>query len=421
MTIEEETNGAVASELPRAIERGGLLRALHNRDYRLLWIGQFGHAAAFWVETIARSWLIWELTGSATLLATVNLLRAIPLLGLGLFAGVLADRFDKRKILIICQAITLINYILIATLIAAGVVQVWHVLLSAFIMGCSMSFNQPARSSLIPSLVGKDELQSAVALNSVAVNVTRVIGPGVAAVLIAPLGISGIYYISAGVYVLALTTTFMMRVPAVIARVVRTSLQTDIGETFRYVYKTKTILALVLLALVPMVFGHPYMTVLPIFADKVLHVGASGYGWLQSATGIGAISVVLLIAASKRFSHKGLFTLIGIFGFGALLMVFSQSTWFTLSLVIMGFVGLTSTASRVFIHTSLLEIAPPEMRGRVMSVYTLDRGLVPLGTMIVGLLADAIGAPLALLAMGSVCMLLPLFMGIGVPFIRRMP
>ncbi|MDY6917411.1 MAG: MFS transporter, partial [Chloroflexota bacterium] len=396
-------------------------RVLHNRDYSLLWTGQFGHSAALWVEAIARSWLIWELTGSATLLATVNLLRAMPMLFFGLFGGVLADRFDKRKILIVCQTVTLANYLVIATLVVTGTVQVWHVLLSAFVMGSSMSFNQPARTALVPSLVGDDELQSAVALNAAAMNVTRVVGPGVAGLLIAPLGISGVYYISAGVYVLTLVTTIMMRVPPVIARAEKTSMRTDMGETFRYVFKTKTVLALVLLALVPMVFGMPYMTVMPVLADEVLHVGASGFGWLQSAAGVGALLVVLLIAAMKRVPRTGLFTLVSIFAFGALLMAFSQCTWYPLSLVMIAFVGLTSTASRVFINTSLLETAAPEMRGRVMSVYTLDRGLIPLGTMVIGPLVDAVGAPLALLAMSGVCMLLPLIMGLVFPFVRRIP
>ena len=170
-----------------------------------------------------------------------------------------------------------------------------------------------------------------------------------------------------------------------------------------------------------MVFGQPYVTILPIFADKVLHGDAFHYGLLYSATGVGALVVILLIATLGKVPRKGFFILLGTFAFGALLMAFSQSTWFPLSLVIMALIGFVSQAPRVLINTSLLEIAPPGIRGRVMSVYTLDRGLVPLGTMIVGPLADVIGAPLTLLIMGSICVLLALCVGVGVPFARRIP
>ena len=411
----------MAPDLLTNIMRGEAFRALHNRDYRLLWIGQLGHSASMWVETVARSWLIWQLTGSATLLAVVNLLRAVPMLLFGLIAGVAADRFDKRRIIIICKTFTLANYVILGILITTGVVEVWQVLLSAFLMGCSMSFEQPTRTALVPSLVGKDELTNAVALNSAAMNITRVVGPGVAGLLIAPLGIGGVYFTSAGVYVVTLICTIMLRVPPVIARVGRTSVWADMGETFQYISKEKTVLALLVLALVPMVFGMPYMTLMPIFADRVLHVGESGYGWMLSASGAGAILVILLIATMRKIPRKGWFALVGTLGFGASLVAFSQSTWFPLSLVFMVLVGFASTVPRVLINTSLLEIAPPEMHGRVMSLYMLDRGLVPLGTIIVGPLADVIGAPLTLLIMGSVCGLLALSMGIGIPMSRRLP
>ncbi len=290
--MAKKSSRAEAPGFLTAIRKGETFRALHNRNFTLLLIGQSGHSAALWIEAIARSWLIWQMTGSGTMLAVVNMLRAIPMLFLGLFAGVLADRFDRRKILIVCKTIALTNYLILATLIATGAIQVWHVLLSAFIMGCSMAFEQPTRTSLIPRLVGEDELPNAVALNSAAMNVTRVVGPGIAGLLIAPLGIDGVYYTSAGVYVITLICTIMMRVPPVIARVERTSVWADMGEGLRYVYREKVILVLMLLALIPMVIGDPYRTVMPIFSDKVLHAGASGYGWLQSASGVGALLVV---------------------------------------------------------------------------------------------------------------------------------
>ena len=398
----------------KAVTSGKTLEALGNRNYRLLWIGQMGHSAAFWSESVARSWLIWELTGSATLLAVVNLLRAVPILVFGLLAGVTADRFNKRKILITCQSVTLANYIVLAALITTGAVEVWHVLLSAFIMGSSMAFNQPTRMSLVPRLVEEDKLANAIALNSAAMNVNRILGPAGAGLLIAPLGIGGVYFVSAGIYVVALATTIRMRVPPITARSEKTSVLTDMAEAFRYVYKEKSIFALILLALIPMTLGHPYMTLLPIFADRVLGVGESGYGFLLSAVGTGALIAVLIIATlGSRLRSKGLLILVGIFCFGAFLVAFSQSTLFPLSLVIIALAGFMSTGMMVLINTSLLTITPKELHGRVMAVYRLDHGLMPLGTMVMGLLADGIGAPSTLLIMGGICALLALFMGMG--------
>ncbi len=417
--MEEKSSRAVAPGLLTAIRRGESFRALRNRNYRLLWIAQVGSTSAMWVEMIARSWLIWQMTGSGTLLAIAQLLRSIPILLLGLFAGAAADRFDKRKILIVCKTFTLINYLVLATIITTGAVQVWHVLLSGFLMGSSMAFEQPTRTALIPSLVGKGELQNAVALNAAALNITRVVGPGVAGPLIAPLGIGGVYFISAGVYVVTIICTIIMQVPPVIARAKRTSVWVDMGEGFRYVYRDKVVLVLMLLALIPIVIGQPYMTIMPIFADRVLHAGASGYGWLQSASGGGALLVVLLIATMARIPRRGFFILLTTFCLGVFLVVFSQSTRLPLSLVFMVVVGFASTAPTLFIQTKLFELTPPQMYGRVMSVYHLDRGLVPLGTMAVGPMADAIGAPLTFLIMGGIIMFLALSVGIGVPFVRR--
>ncbi len=419
--MAEESTGTVGSNLLANIRNGKAFQSLRNRDYRLLWIGQVGHSASLWVETVARSWLIWQLTDSATLLAVVHLMRALPMLGLGLFAGVAADRVDKRKLLIICKTATLVNKVVLATLIVTGVIEVWQVLLSAFLMGGSMSFEQPVRTALIPSLVKEDELANAIALNSAAMNVTRLVGPAVAGLLIAPLGIGGVYYVAAGVYVVAIVCTIMMRVPPVIVRLARTSMWADMGEALRYIYKEKTILTLMLLALLPMVFGQPYMTLMPIFADRVLNIGASGLGLLYSAIGVGGFIGVLLIAALGKIPRKGLLILLMVFLSGIFLMVFSQSTWIPLSLVSVAVVGFVITGSRVLTNIGLLEIAPPELHGRVMGFYMLDRGLMPLGAMIVGPLADAIGAPLTVLIMGSVCALLALSMGVGVPFVRRIP
>jgi MFS family permease len=237
--------------------------------------------------------------------------------------------------------------------------------------------------------------------------------------LIAPLGVGGVYYISAGVYIGTLIATIMMRVPPTRARAMETSAWADLAEGFRYVYREKTILVLMILALIPMVFGMPYMTLMPIFADRILNIGASGLGWLYSSSGVGALLAVFAIASLGRVNRKGLLAVIGIFAFGAFLMVFSQSVWVPLSIAMMVLIGFAGTVFRVLINTSLLETSPPELHGRVMAFYTLDRGLVPLGTMTVGPLADVIGAPLAELIMGGICALLAVSVGIGVRIVRR--
>lgn len=372
------------------------------------------------MEAVARSWLIWELTGSATLLAVVNLLRALPMLGVGVFAGVAADRFDKRKLLIICKSCTLANKLVLATLIVTGAIEVWHVLLSAFLMGASMSFEQPARTALIPSLVKEDELTSAVALNSAAMNVTRIIGPAGAGLLLAPLGIGGVYFVSAGIYVATLVATIIMRVPPVAARKGRVSMWTDLGEAFGYIYRQKTVFTLILLALIPMVVAWPYMTLMPVFADVVLGAGESGLGFLYSAAGVGALSAVITIATLGDVRRRGLVVVGAIFCFGGFLTAFSQSASLHLSLVVMAGIGFVSTGSMVIISSTLLTITPPELHGRVMGVYRLDRGLMPLGSMGAGAAADAVGAPTTVLVMGSTCMVLAAAALLSAPVLRRM-
>jgi MFS family permease len=378
-----------------------------------------GHSASLWVETIARNWLIWELTGSATMLATVNLVRAIPMLIFGVFAGVIADRVDKRKLLIVAKTFTLINKLVLATLIVSGRVEVWQVMLTAFLMGTSMSFEMPTRTALIPSLVKGEELNSAIALNSAAMNITRVVGPAAAGLLLAPLGTGGVYFVSAGVYIATLIATIIMRVPRESNRKSEASLWADMADGFRYVYREKQVLAMIIISLVPMIIAWPYMTLLPIMADEVLKIGSSGYGFLYSAAGGGALLSVLVIASMDRVRRKGLVVLAATFAFGVFLILLSRSTTVALSMATMVCIGIVSTGTQTLTNTVLLNVAPQEMHGRVMGIYRLDRGLMPLGSMAAGTLADAMGAPQTMLYMGGACMLMAVVTGIAMPISRR--
>jgi MFS family permease len=394
-------------------------RALRNRDYALLWSGQLGHSASLWVETIARNWLIWELTKEGTMLATVNLLRAIPMLVFGVFAGVVADRVDKRKLLIIAKTFTLINKLVLATLIVTGRVEVWHVLLTAFLMGVSMSFEMPTRTALIPNLVKGEELNSAIALNSAAMNVTRIVGPAIAGMLLAPIGTGGVYFVSSGVYVATLVATIIMRVPPESQRKSEVSMWADMSEGFRYVWREKQVLTMMLLSLIPMVIAWPYMTLLPMIADKVLFIGSAGYGWMYSAAGAGALVSVLVIATLTRVPRKGMVVVAATFLFGVFLLVLGRSNIVALSMATMVCIGMVSTGTQTLTNTVLLTQTPVEMHGRVMGIYRLDRGLMPLGSMAAGALADVMGAPPVLLIMGGLSMMLAFVMGVGVPIVRK--
>lgn len=405
--------------IPSKLKEIKTFRALKNRDYALLWSGQLGHSASLWVETIARNWLIWQLTDSAAMLALVNILRAAPMLIFGVLAGVIADRVDKRKLLIVAKSFTLVNKIILATLIVTGQVEVWHVLLTAFLMGASMSFEQPTRTALIPSLVKDEELTSAIALNSAAMNGTRIIGPAAAGLLLDPIGTGGVYFVSAGIYIATLIATIIMRVPPGSQRHSEETMWKDMADGFRYVWKDKQVLTMMLLSLIPMVIAWPYMTLLPILADQVLNIGEAGYGLMYSAAGAGALISVLVIATLANVRHKGMITVIATFLFGVFLILLSRSNIVALSMAIMACIGMVSTGTQTLTNTVLLTKTPVELHGRVMGIYRLDRGLMPLGSMAAGALADVMGAPPVLLIMGCLCAALALIMGIGVQIVRK--
>jgi len=313
----------------------------------------------------------------------------------------------------------LINKVILATLIVTGRVEVWHVLLTAFLMGASMSFEMPTRTALIPVLVKGEELNSAIALNSAAMNGTRIIGPAAAGLLLAPIGTGGVYFVSAGVYIATLIATIIMRVPPESRRKSEESMWKDMADGFRYVWNDKQVLTMMLLSLIPMVIAWPYMTLLPIIADEILHIGSAGYGLMYSAAGAGALVSVLVIATMPRVPHKGLVTIIATFLFGIFLIALSWSNVVALSMATMVCIGMVSTGTQTLTNTVLLTKTPVELHGRVMGIYRLDRGLMPLGSMAAGAFADVMGAPPVLLVMGCLCTALALIMGIGVPIVRK--
>jgi MFS family permease len=277
----------------QAVQRRRLstFHSLGYRDYRLLWLGQVGASASMWMEQVARPLLIFELTGSALMVGLVTATRMLPQLLVGLWAGVVADRADKRQILLTSQLVTLMTHFATAVLILGGLIEPWMVFATTFIAGSSMAFNQPARQSLIPRLVPTESLANAIALNSAAMNVMRIGGASAAGLILIFFDLGDLYLVQAFLYVWVITWTYQISVRTQAGRLrPRTTMLDDLGEGFSAVREDRAILYLLGLSLILFVWGFPYQSVfVPLIALEVLDIGRSGAGLLVSLTGVGAL------------------------------------------------------------------------------------------------------------------------------------
>ena len=396
--------------------------SLRYRDYRFLWFAQIGRAAAMWMEQIARPVLILQLTDSSLLLGLVVAARMAPQLLFGLLAGVAADRFDRKRILIAAQWSTMSFHLITAALVLLGVVQTWHVFALAFATGTSMVFNQTARQSLIPQIVPKDEVMNAVALNMAALNVMRIVGPVFAGVILLSGNVGPVYLVSgilgAGV-ILLISQVGIRHVPRTEEE--QSSWFDDLREGIGFVLRKPAVLAVLGPPLIMFTFGMPYITVfVPLFAKDVLDLGNSGVGWLMAATGAGAIGGSLFLASQTQLRHRGVLLLVFIGLFSVGLILFSRTTMLPLSIFLLMLAASMSTSFMALTNSLLLELSPDKMHGRVMSLMSLDRGLVPVGAIGAGALAASIGPQDALLIMAGTCLTLVVVAAAAVPALRRL-
>ena len=383
----------------------GLFASFHYSDFRLLWIGQLGWSGANWMEQVARNWLVWELTGSGVALGLVNLFRALPQLFMSLPAGVAADRFNKKYVLMACQSVTMTCYVCLLGLVIAGLIQLWHIYLFSFLLGISMAFNQPARNALIPNLVPEQIMLNAFALNQVAMNFMRVIAPGIAGLLIGWFDVTAAFVGAVVLFAVVIVATIIMKAPGARSVSQTESASGQLLEGIRYVLADKSILVVMVIALAVFTFVMPYNTLMPIMADRVLDIGAQGFGMLLSVAGIGALVGGLTVAAFGDVRHKGLLSLGASFGYALAVFLLGVSPHVGLGVLVPMFVMLFIGAGQAIFMTAgnvtLMAHAPEDLRGRILSVYNLDRGLMPLGSAGGGALADWLSAPTALMLMGG--------------------
>lgn len=403
--------------------RGGIglatFSSLRYRNFRFLWLGHLCHATGMWMDAMARNWLIWTISRSGVALGLVNVFRNAPFLVFALVGGVAADRYDKRRLLMTAQSVDFLAAVTLATLVVSGHIQIWHIYLTALVAGTAMSFNQPTRQSLVPALVERGNLMNAIALMNMAGTTNRVVGPAIAGVLVGIIGIGNVYVVVSAAFLAVIVFTWLMRIPPVEGRR-RGSPLPDIVEGLAYVWRERIVLALIVLANVPLFLGTPYMALMPIIADDIFGMGASGLGVLMSASGIGAFSGSLLIASLGDFRHRGWLLLNSSLLFGVFLVVLAASRWFPLSLVASAGLGLAQVSLMPVVNALLLSHTPPHLQGRVMSVMMMDRGLGPMGAVVAGVLAEAFGAPFALGSMGTILIVFALASMLGLPQIRRL-
>jgi len=411
---------------------GGWLRtfsSLRIRNYRWYWTGIVASSAAMQMGMIARGWVVAKLTDSSWLLGLVNSGFAIPFLMFSLFGGVVADRVEKRNLLIVTQAAIGFISIAAAIMVFTGFVQWWHLFIVSIFTGFVFAFNFPARQAFIPELVGEGDeaLMNAIALNSGAMNAMRMAGPALAGQLIALIGGDdpfrgggGVYFVVVGCYVLQIITLLMIPISGTVELRANVPMREELTAGLSTIRRNTALLTLMILAFAPILFGMPYMMLLPLFAINVFGVGSAGYGLLSTLTGAGALVGSLVIASLGDFRRKGLLLLVLALIFGLGLMAFSSTSSYHLALFFLLFVGIGGTGYMTLNNTLVMTNTPHEVRGRVMSVYMMTWGLMPMGTLPAGAIAEVVGVQWVIGAGGAILALLVMGMTLASRTVRQL-
>ncbi len=373
-------------------------------DFRLYLTGAAFSRIGDNMESVTRSWLVWELTGSPFWLGFMVFCHWIPNTTLSLFAGVLADRVDNRKLILFSESLYLISALGIGLLTLAGLIQVWEIAVLLVVHGMASAISNPSRQVFVHDMVGRDRLMSAVSLNNSLFQTMQFVGPALAGTLIASVGVGTAYMINTTAFVPAMITLALIRVAKQHRQTGQVSALTSTVEGFRHVRENRVLLSLLALTTLPALFiGESISAMMPIFATQVLGVGAQGMGFLLSANGLGAIAAAVFISYLGSLRRKGALIVAASLAYALLLIVFSGSTWYLLSLIVLVAIGAASVTSGTLINTSLQLAAPDQLRGRVMGLHSLGTlGVRSFNGPLIGSFASAIGAPLAVAVLGVV-------------------
>ncbi len=394
-----------------------IVRALRYRNFRLYFVGQGVSLVGTWMQRIAVGWLVYRLTHSAFLLGVVGFAGQIPIFVLAAFAGVLADRWNRHQLLIWTQVLAMLQAFVLSYLVLTGTIMIWHIVALSLALGVVSAFDMPVRQSfMIQMIEEKTDLGNAIALNSSMVNCARLLGPTIAGLLISAVGEGMCFLINGLSYLAVIVSLLMMRIVRQNFRAQKSRAWHDLKEGFRYVYGFEPIRDIILLLALVSLMGMPYIVLMPVFAKDVLHGGPDALGFLMGGSGVGALAGALYLASRRGVLGLGKMIPTGAAIFGLGLVGFSLSHNMFWSLALVAGVGFGQMIQLAASNTLLQTMVDDDRRGRVMSFYTVAFiGMAPVGSLLAGALAGAIGAPWTVLIGGVACMV-----GAGV-FARRLP
>ena len=394
--------------------------SLKSYNFRLYFGGQCISLIGTWMQQIAMSWLVFRLTGSVFLLATVTFMAQIPILVATPYMSVFVDRFDRRKLLMLTQSLSMLQALLMAVLTLTGLIQVWHIMILSLLIGLINALDNPTRQSFYPSLVPRDKLSNAIALNSAVINGSRLIGPAVGGVLIGLLG-EGICFLLNGIsYIAVIIALLMMRVMPQRGTGVKQKVWEDMRDGFQYVVGNIPIRTLLLLMSVISFFGLPLMTFIPAYVKTILHGGSEMLGLLLSCIGVGSFIAALYLAARKSVLGLGKVVMLSgvLLGIGLSVMSFVSIPWVAAVLCLpIGFSVIAAVAS---INTLLQTLSREDKRGRVIGYMAMAfTGMAPVGSIILGAFEEFVGLQVIILLSGICCFLASLIFEYYRPVVRK--
>lgn len=395
---------------------------LEFTDFRHLWLSGLPGITAMQMGVTARGYQAYDISGSAVAVGVVSLAIAVPMLVLGLFGGVAADRYVKRNVLLFTQGLQLIAAAINALLVLTIGIEIWQLALVSVLTGTGMAFNMPARQSYIAQLVPRERIMGAIALHMAAINFGRIVGPAIAGALIAIpfIGVGGTFVIIALLFLSVFINLLRIKDGGQPEEQARVSPLRAIGDGLDYARRTPVVVILLVLAIVPMFLGMPYQHLMPVFAEDVFKVGSVGLGILMAASGVGALIGSLTIAALADTSRRGLLQMGLGMTFGGALAAFAVSPNYIVALCAILVVGATSAAYTALNNTLVAHTADPAYRGRVMSLFHVINGVGPMAILPIGFLTDAFGAPVIIGAGGVLLLIIIFAVGAFLPAYKRL-